>query len=74
MLSCEKALNNAKEYLPGPWNQCIHWIDERLGELWKLRGPYPGLGAALYAFGIDLGNLVASSITEDLKEDHRPMG
>ena len=72
LLSCEKSLNKAKEYLPGPWNQCIQWIDERLGELWKLRGPYPGLGSALYAFGIDLGNFVASFITEDLTENQDP--
>jgi hypothetical protein len=72
LLTCEKALNNAKEYLPGPWNHCIKWIDARLGELWKLRGPYPGLGSALYAFGIDLGNFVASSITSTLPENEDP--
>ena len=38
----------------------------------EIKGPYPGLGAALYAFGIDLGNLIASSITENLKEDQDP--
>ncbi|WP_100906296.1 AAA family ATPase [Methanobacterium subterraneum] len=72
LLACEKALNKAKEYLPGPWNQCIKWIDARLGELWKLRGPYPGLGSALCAFGIDLGNFVASSITSNLPETVDP--
>lgn len=68
LLACEKAINKAKEYLPGPWNPCIHWIDSRLGELWKLRGPYPGLGSALSAFGIELGNFVASFITNNLLE------
>ncbi len=72
LLACEKALNKAKEYLPGPWNQCIKWIDARLGELWKLRGPYPGLGSALCAFGIDLSNFVASSITSNLPETVDP--
>ncbi|MEN6592304.1 MAG: AAA family ATPase, partial [Methanobacterium sp.] len=72
LLACEKALNKAKEYLPGPWNQCIKWIDARLGELWKLRGPYPGFGAALCALGIDLGNFVASSITSNITEDVDP--
>lgn len=72
LLACEKALNKAKEYLPGPWNQCIKWIDARLGELWKLRGPYPGLGSALSAFGIDLGNFVASSITNSIPEKVDP--
>lgn len=72
LLSCTKSLEKINEYLPGPWNKCIRWIDTRLGELWEMRGPCPGLGAALYAFGIDLGNFVANCVTEQLETDEDP--
>jgi hypothetical protein len=29
----------------GPQEPGQRWIDERLGELWNLRGPYPGFGS-----------------------------
>lgn len=53
LLACAESLRKANGVLPGPWNQCLQWIDARLGELWKARGPCPGLGAALSAFGLD---------------------
>ncbi|MEW6010367.1 MAG: AAA family ATPase [Euryarchaeota archaeon] len=67
-----KALDKIKEYIPGPWTKCQNWIDEQLGELWKLRGPYPGLGSILRSFGIDLGNMIANEVNQMTKsgEDH----
>lgn len=72
LLECARALTRAKEYLPGPWDQCLKWIDERLAELWKMRGPCPGLGAALSAFGVELGTMVARHIEADLGENEDP--
>jgi hypothetical protein len=45
LLACAESLHKAKGILPGPWDGCLGWIDLRLGELWKVRGPCPGLGA-----------------------------
>jgi hypothetical protein len=41
-----------------------HWIHEQLVTLWKVRGPFPGLGAVLAAFGLSKGLFVAHAIQE----------
>jgi hypothetical protein len=48
------------------------WIDLQLGRLWKLRGPYPGLGAALTAFGVEHGSYVGYEIASQLEENTDP--
>lgn len=72
LLQTIKSLDKIKEHIPGPWKKCQNWIDEQLGELWKLRGPYPGLGSVLRSFGIDLGNMIANEVNQMAKsgEDH----
>jgi hypothetical protein len=72
LLSCAESLRRAKVLLPGAWDHCLEWIDERLGELWKARGPCPGLGAALSAFGLELGTFVARALTEKAGENADP--
>jgi len=72
LLECARALKKAREYLPGPWDRCLRWIDDRLSELWKMRGPYPGLGAAFSAFGIELGSFVARELETQLGENEDP--
>jgi len=42
-----------------PWNKHLAWIDAELNRLWEVRGAFPGLGAALNAFGFPHGNLLA---------------
>lgn len=59
LLSCLKAIQNIKEIIPGHWEHVQRWIEERLNELWQMRGPYPGLGSALSAFGFEHGILLA---------------
>lgn len=72
LLACAKALNNAKKHLEGPWDRCLKWIDARLAEIWKMRGPCPGLGAALCAFGVDYGTFVARELETKLGENEDP--
>jgi len=74
LLSCSKAIKKIKSAVDGPWNKVQKWIDERLNELWQMRGPYPGLGAALNAFGIKNGNLLAYEFEKQLadKDDKDP--
>lgn len=72
LLACAESLRKAKGVLPGPWDQCLAWIDARLGELWKARGPCPGLGVALSAFGLELGTFVARALTEQAGENVDP--
>jgi hypothetical protein len=58
------------ELLPGvadgPWEKVSTWISDRIADTWALRGPYPGLGAALAAAGMPYGALIAHRVLEDL--------
>ncbi len=72
LLACAAALHKAKQHLKGPWGRCLKWIDDRLGELWKMRGPCPGLGAALCAFGLEYGTFVAREIEAKLEDNEDP--
>lgn len=72
LLSCANSLRKANGILSGPWEQCLTWIDRELSDLWKARGPCPGLGASLNAFGIELGNFVAQAIMEKVGENGNP--
>lgn len=72
LLSCGVALRNTKGVLSGKWDQCLDWIDARLGELWKARGPCPGLGPVLSAFGLELGTFIAHALTEKAGENADP--
>lgn len=72
LLACAKSLRKATGVLPGPWDRCLQWIDARLGELWTARGPCPGLGAALTAFGLESATFVARAIAEKAGDNADP--
>lgn len=72
LMSCIGALSEVKGVLPGDYTNQLKWLHDRLGELWKLRGPYPGLGSALCAFGMEYGNFVAHEIESKLEENSDP--
>ncbi len=74
LLECRMALEAARKVLPDstPVDKALRWIDARISELWKLRGPYPGLGAALTAFGVQHGNFLAIHLSGQLKENEDP--
>lgn len=69
LLACAESLRKASNVLPGNYEKQLKWIDDRIGELWTMRGPCPGLGAALCAFGLQYGTFVAREI-ETLLEDN----
>ncbi len=62
LITCATALQAIEEVLPGPWPALRKWLDSELNRLWKARGPFPGLGAALTAFGLPHGNLIAHAV------------
>lgn len=72
LLSCRTAIEKSKEIVNGPWDHVLRWIDTRLSELWKLRGPYPGLGVALTAFGFAHGSFLGYEIESNLQEHEDP--
>lgn len=48
------------------------WLHEELGRLWKVRGPYPGLGPVLTAFGLSRGVFVAHALQTKAGENEDP--
>lgn len=72
LLACAESLRKAKQFLGGPWDRCLEWLDHRVGELWTARGPCPGLGAALSAFGLELGTFIARAIAEKAGDNVDP--
>lgn len=71
LLACERVLRKMGEIIPGDWDTPLQWISDQLGILWAMRGPYPGLGSALTAFGINRGNLVAYELALQQQNGHR---
>lgn len=70
LLDCIKSLERAEELGIGENHQTsIQWIHNEIAQLEKLRGAYPGMGAALCAFGIEKGHFVAAEIINQLKDD-----
>lgn len=74
LLECRMALEAARRVLLDSTSvdKALRWIDARISELWKLRGPYPGLGAALTAFGVQHGNFLAMHMAGQMKENEDP--
>lgn len=73
LLSCAESLNKAKDYkINGPWEKGLRWINTQLDELWRMRGPYPGMGSALTALGVSLGNFIAWEIGNQRTDDEDP--
>ena len=72
LLSVREALTAYRDRFGGDWAQQLRWIDQRLGELWKLRGPYPGLGAVLCAMGVEHGYQLAYHCWELAGENGDP--
>lgn len=48
------------------------WLHDELGRLWKVRGPYPGLGPVLTAFGLSRGVFVAHAIQQKAGDNEDP--
>ena len=70
LLECIKSLEKAEELGIGKNHQAsMQWIHNEIAALEKLRGIYPGMGAALCAFGIEKGHFVAAEIINQLKDD-----
>lgn len=72
LLACSEALRRTAAVLPGDWETPLAWIDARLNELWTLRGPCPGLGSALTAYGIEHGTFLAYELARVLGPNEDP--
>jgi hypothetical protein len=69
LLSLESALGRMEDELgiATGWQQ--QWLRDELVRLWKVRGPFPGLGAVLFAFGLSRGIFVAHALQQKAGEN-----
>lgn len=64
LLSMETVLQRMQDELGISTDWQREWIHTELVRLWKVRGPFPGLGAVLTAFGLQRGVFVAHVLQE----------
>ena len=62
LLSMEAALSRIETDLGIATGWQRQWLHDELVRLWKVRGPFPGLGAVLRAFGLSRGLFVAHAL------------
>lgn len=57
LIGCLDAVRRIRKHgiVPGPWDQREEWLNAQIGQAWKDRGAFPGLGSALQALGMRLG-------------------
>ncbi|HET6145565.1 MAG TPA: AAA family ATPase [Candidatus Acidoferrales bacterium] len=72
MLSLETAFHRQESELgiASDWQR--QWIHDELIRLWKVRGPFPGLGAVLASFGLSRGIYVAHALQQKAGENVDP--
>lgn len=68
LLACTRALERAAAVIPGEWARPLAWLNDRIRDTWATRGPLPGLGAALDAFGVERGVLFVHGLHTQLPE------
>ena len=49
----------------------LRWIDTELSRIWKMRGPFPGLGAVLSGLKINEGNLIAWELDKLIRDEKK---
>jgi hypothetical protein len=72
LLSLDTALGRIETELgiAAGWQR--EWLHTELARLWKVRGPYPGLGPVLTAFGLARGVFVAHAVQQKAGDNADP--
>jgi hypothetical protein len=72
LLALNRAVEKVAPVVSGPWASVRQWLSARVGEVWEARGPCPGLGAALTAFGVREGVLLAFAVQSRIGDNEDP--
>lgn len=72
LLSLDTALVRIEEELGIATGWQRAWVHTELVRLWKVRGPFPGLGAVLSAMGLSRGVFVAHALQNKAGENEDP--
>lgn len=68
LLELRKSLEMIGDVLDKNYEAHLKWIDDRISELWNMRGAFPGIGAVLSAMKVNQGNLVAFELEKKIFE------
>ena len=72
LLILHEKLKKFEALLPNKnYEHQLKWIDTELSRLWKMRGPFPGLGAVLSGLNISEGNLIAWELDKLIRDDEK---
>ncbi len=72
LLILHEKLKKFEELLPeANYERQLKWIDSELSRLWKMRGPFPGLGAVLSGLKIPEGNLIAWKLDDLIRDENK---
>ncbi len=70
LLILHEKLRKFESILPNKnYETQLNWIDLELSKLWKMRGPFPGLGAVLSGLKLSDGNLIAWELDRLIRDD-----
>ncbi|MGH4015559.1 MAG: ATP-dependent DNA helicase [Pseudonocardiaceae bacterium] len=72
LLELDRAVEWVSPLVSGNWAGVREWLSARVAEVWEARGPCPGLGAALTAFGIREGVLLTFAAQSRLGDNEDP--
>jgi hypothetical protein len=72
LLSVDRALGVAARHVSGDWAAAQSWIASQVNRLWQMRGPCPGLGPVLEAFGLERAGLVAMAVDRHVGSNGDP--
>jgi hypothetical protein len=72
LLSMDAALSRMEKDLGIATGWQRQWLHDELVRLWKVRGPFPGLGAVLRAFGLSRGLFVAHALQQRVGDNADP--
>ncbi|WP_409328931.1 AAA family ATPase [Trujillonella humicola] len=72
LLELDRVVEKIAPLVSGTWDAVRQWLSDRVAEVWEARGPCPGLGAALSAFGVPEGVLLAFSAQGELGDNEDP--
>ena len=72
LLSIDQKLDRIESELGISTASRRQWLQDELIRLWKARGPFPGMGAVLRAFGFSQGLFVARALQDKAGENRDP--
>ena len=72
LLAVDTVLSRMEVELGMPTGWQREWLHTELVRLWKVRGPFPGLGGVLTAFGLSRGIFVAHAVQQKAGENTDP--